>query len=48
MTRGLKLILENQGNEDDLVAFLMDKMLPVEDIEAHAIAQELLGGAEDT
>ena len=24
----------------------MDKMLPVEDIEAHAIARELLGGAQ--
>jgi hypothetical protein len=45
MTRGLRLILDNQGNEDDLIAFMMDKMLPVEDIEAHAIAQELLEGA---
>jgi hypothetical protein len=45
MTRGLRQILDNQGNEDDLVAFMADKMLPVEDIEAHAIARELLGGA---
>jgi hypothetical protein len=46
MTRGLRLVLDNSGNEDDLVAFMTDKMLPVEEIEAHAIARELLGGAE--
>jgi len=46
MTRGLRQILDNSGNEDDLVAFMTDKMLPVEDIEAHAIARELLGGAD--
>ena len=42
MTRGLHNILENEGNEDDLVAFMQDKMLPLDDIEAHRIAQELL------
>jgi len=46
MTRGLRQVLDGDGNEDDVVAFMMDKMLPVEDIEAHAIAQELLGGAD--
>lgn len=46
MTRGLLQILNNQGNEDDLIAFMMDKMLPVEEIEARKIAQELLGGAK--
>jgi len=46
MTRGLRQILDNSGNEDDLVAFMMDRMLPVEDIEAHVIARELLGGAD--
>lgn len=45
MTRGLRGILDNQGNEDDLVAFMLDKMLPVEEIEAHRIAKELLLGA---
>lgn len=43
-TTGLKKILENNGNEDDLVAFMADRMLPLDDIEAHAIAQELLNG----
>jgi hypothetical protein len=42
MTRGLRQILENEGNEDDLVAFLQDKMLPVDDLEARQIAKELL------
>jgi hypothetical protein len=46
MTRGLRQVLDNNGNEDDLMAFMMDKMLPVEAIEAHAIARELLGGAD--
>jgi hypothetical protein len=42
MTRGLRHILENDGNEDDLVGFMQDKMLPVDDIEVRRIAQELL------
>jgi len=42
MTRGLRNILENEGNEDDLVGFMQDRMLPIDDIEAHRIAQELL------
>jgi len=46
MTRGLRQILDNEGNEDDLVAFMMDKLLPVDEIEAHKIARELLKGAK--
>ena len=42
MTRGLRNILENEGNEDDLVGFMQDRMLPIDDIEAHRIAQKLL------
>ncbi len=42
MTRGLLEILGRDGNEDDLVAFIQDKMLPVDDIEMGRIAQELL------
>jgi len=45
MTRGLRQVLDNNGNEADVVAFMMDRMLPVEEMEAHAIARELLGGA---
>lgn len=42
MTLGLREILEKDANEDDLVAFLRDRMLPVDEIEATRLAQELL------
>jgi hypothetical protein len=42
MTRGLREILEKDGNEDDLVAFMQDKLLPVDEIEIRRIAQETL------
>ena len=41
-TVGLRQILENDGNEDDLTAFMYDRNLPIDEIEAHRIAQELL------
>ncbi|MEO7735258.1 MAG: hypothetical protein ABIY55_30175 [Kofleriaceae bacterium] len=42
MTTGLQKVLDNDGNADDLVAFMRDKHLPVDDIEANNIAAELL------
>jgi len=42
MTRGLREIIERDGNEEDLVAFILDRHLPVDEIEAHAIARDLL------
>lgn len=42
MTTGLVSMLNNEGNKDDLIAFMSDKMLPVEEIEASSIADELL------
>lgn len=42
MTTGIRQILDNNGNQDDLVAFMIDKLLPVEEIQANAIAAELL------
>ncbi len=42
MTRGLLQILENEGNEDDLLAFMTEKNLPVDSIEARQIAADLL------
>jgi len=42
MTRGILNILENQGNKDDLMAFILDRNLPVDDIEASNIAEEIL------
>ena len=48
-TTGLSEILRNQGNEEDLVAFMRDRFLPVDDIEAATIARELLAaGAIET
>lgn len=41
-TSGIRRILENNGNEDDLIAFMQERMLPVDDIQAAEIAQELL------
>lgn len=42
MTRGLREIIEKAGNADDLVAFMNDRNLPVDDITAHALAEQLL------
>jgi len=42
MTRGIIQILENEGNVDDLIAFMMDRNLPVDEIEAQKLAEELL------
>jgi hypothetical protein len=44
-TTGIRRILENNGNVDDLVAFMYDRNLPIDDIEAHKIAEELLYNA---
>lgn len=42
MTTRVLQILKNNGNEDDLVAFLLDRNLPVDEIGAREIAQEIL------
>jgi hypothetical protein len=41
-TTGIRQILENNGNIDDLVAFMKDRYLPVDDIVAGRIAEELI------
>ena len=41
-TKILRQILESDGNEDDLVAFMFDHNLPIDDIQAREIAEELL------
>jgi len=41
-TSGLRRIIENEGNEDDIIAFLTERMLPLDDIQAAALAQEIL------
>lgn len=42
MTRGLREIIERSGNTDDLIAFMLDRRLPVDEIEATSIAEQLL------
>ena len=41
-TTGIADILRRDGNKDDLVAFMADRMLPVDDIEAANIADEII------
>jgi len=41
-TTGLHRILENDGNKDDIIAFIEERRLPVDEIEASAIADEIL------
>lgn len=41
-TSGIRKILNNDGNKDDLLAFMEDRLLPVDDIEANQLAEEIL------
>ncbi len=41
-TAGLRRILENEGNKDDIMAFIEERRLPVDEIEASALADEIL------
>ncbi len=42
MTSGIRQILDNEGNADDLIAFMRDRYLPVDDIQAQLLAEEVL------
>ena len=41
-TSGLLSILKNEGNTDDIIGFLAEKMLPIDDIQAQSLAEEIL------
>ena len=41
-TRGIREIIARDGNEEDLVAFMRDRNLPIDDSEALAFASELI------
>lgn len=41
-TRGLNDILDRDGNADDIIAFITDRNLPVDEIEAANIARDVL------
>ncbi len=42
MTRGINQILDNDGNQEDLMAYMADRNLQMDDIEANSIADELM------
>ena len=42
ITTGILRIVENNGNRDDIVAFMQDRLLPVEEIQALRIADEII------
>lgn len=41
-TSGLKKIIENSGNSDDILAFFQERLLPVDEIAAEKLAQEVI------
>lgn len=42
ITTGILNIIKNNGNRDDIVAFMQDRLLPVEEIQALQIADEII------
>ncbi len=42
MTSGLRQILANQGNKDDIIAFLQDRNLPADEIELNNLADAII------
>ena len=46
-TTGLRRIIENDGNEDDVLAFFQDRLLPIDDIQALELAKEVLTSPPD-
>ena len=41
-TSGLLNILKNNGNKDDIIAFFQERMLPIDEIQADSLADEVL------
>jgi hypothetical protein len=41
-TSGLRRLIENKANRDDILAFFTERMLPVDDVEAESLADEVL------
>lgn len=41
-TTGILNIIKNNGNRDDIIAFMQDRLLPVEEIQALQIADEII------
>ena len=47
-TSGLQRLLENKANRDDILAFFQERMLPVDEVEAEALADEVLRHPPET
>lgn len=43
MTRGLRKIIDEEGNEDDLMAFMAERSLTADEHELHTLAAEVMG-----
>lgn len=41
-TTGLRKLIENKANRDDILAFFQERMLPVDAVEAESLAEEVL------
>jgi len=41
-TSGLRRIVDNSGNTDDVISFLHERFLPIDDIQAQALAEEII------
>ena len=41
-TSGLRKILENNANMDDILAYFEERMIPVDDVQARSLAEEVL------
>jgi len=41
-TTGIRRVIENGGNVDDLIAFMQERSIPVDDVQALQLAQEIL------
>lgn len=41
-TTGLRRLIENKANRDDVLAFFQERMLPMDDVEADSLADEVL------
>jgi hypothetical protein len=47
-TSGLRRLIENHANRDDILAFFQERMLPVDEIEAEKLADEVLRNPPET
>ena len=41
-TSGLRRLIENSANRDDILAFFQERMLPIDEVEAESLANEVL------